>query len=577
MPTFHIPQQLWEYGDTVGPDPVKHDMDWEFTAEMQTFSRVDFSNIEPGDTYALLDRMTLDQPFLRRVFALIVDKTAVIYDEDGDILDEPGNGTPGGLQMLLRGEEGNEQSFEAECDADGMQYYSVPQISSESPIAAAKRPRSVDERTLMKEQRSGRGLFGEEGSQTQSGQPEVGTDPIGTGPFGSVTEAAAVAAAATGEDARACAGSPGAAAAADAADESSSAPGGIPSTELAMVTRDTDAGGETGTNASNHTASGMGTSGWLSPEQLAGTIRDRFKMGARVRLPPPGADVPSAATVGLLMEKALDPEKASALVIWDASQHYRYLLTHSFMSSLNPDVFIDDIDDVPCIDRAAYLYIARCQKAAEGYFFGTGSFMGKEQCFQAPDRYQAVHCATKEVRYPVSFGVGSHVQYLDEPEKFVLITFLIASEPSQVRFYALLGDERSLEISSELRPRYRVVHLTNADKEAVLTVLPDGSRADSGDSPSPPLPSCSLEVGFPTHSTPPHHPPPRQPHAPRPMCTHAGSSFERPWEGPLVGDFGGGDYACSPPSPTRTDSTHTPSPASTLFQRATFSSPPLPP
>ena len=68
------------------------------------------------------------------------------------------------------------------------------------------------------------------------------------------------------------------------------------------------------------------------------------------------------------------------------------------------------------------------------------------------------------------------------------------------------------------------------------------------------------EVGFPTHSTPPHHPPPNQPHAPRPMCTHAGSSFERPWEGPLVGDFGGGDYACSPPSPTRTDSTHTPNP-----------------
>ena len=38
----------------------------------------------------------------------------------------------------------------------------------------------------------------------------------------------------------------------------------------------------------------------------------------------------------------------------------------------------------------------------------------------------------------------------------------------------------------------------------------------------------------------------------RSMCTHAGSSFERPWEGPLVGDFGGGDYVCSPPSPTRT-------------------------
>ena len=44
------------------------------------------------------------------------------------------------------------------------------------------------------------------------------------------------------------------------------------------------------------------------------------------------------------------------------------------------------------------------------------------------------------------------------------------------------------------------------------------------------------------------------------MCTHAGSSFERTWEGPLVGYLGGGGYGCSPPSPTRTNSTHAPKP-----------------
>ena len=38
---------------------------------------------------------------------------------------------------------------------------------------------------------------------------------------------------------------------------------------------------------------------------------------------------------------------------------------------------------------------------------------------------------------------------------------------------------------------------------------------------------------------------------------HAGSSFERTWAGPLVGDLGGGDYVCSPPSPTRTACAHT--------------------
>ena len=42
------------------------------------------------------------------------------------------------------------------------------------------------------------------------------------------------------------------------------------------------------------------------------------------------------------------------------------------------------------------------------------------------------------------------------------------------------------------------------------------------------------------------------------MCTHVGSSFERTWAGPLGGDLGGGDYVCSPSSPTRT--AHTPHP-----------------
>ena len=40
--------------------------------------------------------------------------------------------------------------------------------------------------------------------------------------------------------------------------------------------------------------------------------------------------------------------------------------------------------------------------------------------------------------------------------------------------------------------------------------------------------------------------------------THAGSSVERTWGGPLVGEFGGGDHVCSPPSPTRTTHTHRP-------------------
>ena len=53
------------------------------------------------------------------------------------------------------------------------------------------------------------------------------------------------------------------------------------------------------------------------------------------------------------------------------------------------------------------------------------------------------------------------------------------------------------------------------------------------------------------------YPPPLAP--PTPMCTHAGSSFERTWAGPLVGDLRGGRLRVLSLQPHQ-DSTHTPPP-----------------
>ena len=380
MPVLHIPVPE---GDEA-PEPLDV-APWTDLAAAQLYTQIDFDMVGEGDAFALHDRRTLDAPFARRVFVLVLDDaTCAVYDEQGVLLDEPDDGTPLGLQALRRGEADNQASFEAECDVDGMQYYSVPYLD-----------------------------------------PAVGGG---------------------GEDDK-------------------------------LATEVDDEEEETSTTAVVPTDTPIAAPVVLQTE----VKRLKFVQGARLLLAhsDTSADpLGTSATVGLVVQKA-DPQESQALVVWDNKRHERFQLTDEFFRSMPPDAFISDEDDVASTDRAVHLMLARCQKAAEGYFYGTGE-LGKDDCFLAPSSYEAVPCATKDVRYPVSFGVGSHVHYLQEPTVYTLVSFLVSSEPGQVRFYALLGDERALELSVTLRPRYAVVQLCDGNRDAVLTVQQDGNGASAG-------------------------------------------------------------------------------------------------
>ena len=381
MPLLHIP--VPEGDDALEPLDVAA---WTDLAATQLYTQIDFDMVGEGDVFALLDRRTLDAPFARRVFVLVLDDaTCAVYDEQGVLLDEPDNGTPLGVQAFRRGEADNQASFEAECDVDGMQYYSV----------------------------------------------QIYMDPaVGGG----------------GEDDKLAA----------AVDSEEEVEEEVEQTDTPMA----------------------------DPAVLQTEVkRLKFVQGARLLLahsdtPADPLSLQTSATVGLVVQKA-DPQESQALVVWDDKRHERFQLTDEFIRSIHPDAFISDEDDVASTDRAVHLMLARCQKAAEGYFYGTGE-LGKDDCFLAPSSYEAVPCATKDVRYPVSFGVGAHVHYLQEPTVYTLISFLVSSEPGQVRFYALLGDERALEISETLRPRYAVVQLVDGNRDAVLTVQQDGNQASAG-------------------------------------------------------------------------------------------------
>ena len=245
---------------------------WIDLAASQLYTEIDFAMVGEGDTFALHDRPTLDAPFARRVFVLVLDDdNCAVYDEQGVLLDEPDNGTPFGVQPLRRGEADNQASFEAECDVNGMQYYSVPLVGGGAPHLDDHDDPAVSIETPVVEATEGEGT----------------TPPVFT---------------------------------------------------VALLQNEVK--------------------------------RSKFVQGARLLLAhsdTPTDPLGTSATVGLVVQKA-DPQESLALVIWDEKRFAKYALTDEFIRSIHPEAFISDEDDVPSTDRAVHLMLARCQKAAEGYF-----------------------------------------------------------------------------------------------------------------------------------------------------------------------------------------------------------------
>ena len=95
---------------------------WEELAAKQQrgdFGDLSKETVEEGDTLAMLDRNCITEDFTRRVFVHIATAEHVLlFDENGDAIDEPGSFVCGGWQ-LLRGDH----SFLDEWTDD--QYYQL--------------------------------------------------------------------------------------------------------------------------------------------------------------------------------------------------------------------------------------------------------------------------------------------------------------------------------------------------------------------------------------------------------------------------------------------------------------------
>ena len=199
---------------------------------------------------------------------------------------------------------------------------------------------------------------------------------------------------------------------------------------------------------------------------------------ARLQLPPPTLGTPSAATVVLFIaDSKPDP---TLLLVWDdlklsvppSHQYTRIVLSEDKLDAMVEDVpFLDSAADVPFAQRCVAMFLARCGKCAEGFFYGGGSFLGRDGCFIAASRYEAVECPTLNPRLPDSFKEGAHIQVKGFPNEYVICRILIAAHPGQVRFYAVIGDERALDISSTLIPRYAIVPLVVDQREANIQLV----------------------------------------------------------------------------------------------------------
>jgi|EP00966_Prymnesium_polylepis_P163457 hypothetical protein len=82
--------------------------DWEDAVRIQIECGLDTfqpGTLEEGDALAMLDRSCFTADFSRRVFVLVYNEDSVyIFDEHGQIIDEPGDFTPGGRQPFNDGD-----------------------------------------------------------------------------------------------------------------------------------------------------------------------------------------------------------------------------------------------------------------------------------------------------------------------------------------------------------------------------------------------------------------------------------------------------------------------------------------
>jgi hypothetical protein len=108
-------------------DPPEVDS-WVECARKQLRDPPDLDQMEEGDSFALFDRNDMTEEWSttsRRVIVLIMSENALIFDEHGELIDDPSNFLPGGIQPLREGDN----PFLSELgkgDGQGDSYYRFP-------------------------------------------------------------------------------------------------------------------------------------------------------------------------------------------------------------------------------------------------------------------------------------------------------------------------------------------------------------------------------------------------------------------------------------------------------------------
>jgi hypothetical protein len=131
--------------------------------------------------------------------------------------------------------------------------------------------------------------------------------------------------------------------------------------------------------------------------------------------------------------------------------------------------FLSSAEDCPVAERCVGVFPTRCNKDAEGYFYGQ-HYCGHNNAFLAPVTYVAV--AAKNPRYPISFHPGVEVTTTERATPYIFLQFLIVAENGQARMYALVGDPSALVPSPTLLHRYVVLGMKTGTEASFSVTSP---------------------------------------------------------------------------------------------------------
>lgn len=378
---------------------------WIETMRDQTVSD---PQMEVGDTFALLDRSCFTEAWKttsRRVFVTRISEAQVlIHDSNGELVDEPENFTPGGLQAYA-----GDHSFLEEWG----DYY----ICAQSNFGA--------ERMLLVD--AGVSSAGESDEEEHLATVEKSTRLSG-----GVHEA----------------------------DEELQAAGEQLGEHQLERHLDLSVEDKSGDKSDNET-----------PLQEI-PLPNKLVPGARLLISHPTEESYWSATVYL--RKAAKPHDV-VVVTYDADsvspQFLKLDMTPEFIEEMTPAMYLRDADDIALAERCVGMFPTRCAKGAEGFFYGQW-YTGFNNSILAPDTYSAAKTANAP-RIPSSFHCGAHVTLTGRPETYVFLKFLIAIEPGQARFFALLANPAALLASPTLIARYVIVSMKTGAEASFQASLID--------------------------------------------------------------------------------------------------------